>query len=509
MSPFIKCISSEEMARVENLAIAAGCSEMDFMEKAGRGVAEACQAHEPKLLKKGVTLFAGTGNNGADAFVAGRYLLEAGASVEAFFVATSQHISPLCEEQRRCFTRAGGIIHEVTDKAHLPTELEGVIIDGLVGTGFKTPAQPLLLHAIERINTLKCVVFSVDIPSGLSGTHGKMTNEAVTAHYTVYLEMAKIGFFTGGGWEYVGKLIRVGFGLPKAYSDMAQAQALLPTPSYLKSLLPSIKRCRHKYEAGYVIGWAGASSMAGAASLSSTAAIHAGAGIVRLFYTEGIDPALLATAVEVIKEKLILSDLSSIYAEMKRAKSFFIGPGLGREPPVMLAIAQLLNKLSIPAVIDADALYYLAEHPSAFPPPLSILTPHRGEMQRLLETWPGRKEGEDLQQACSRYAKEKKVVLILKGAPTFIFDGDTPAVIIPYGDPGMATAGSGDVLTGVLAAMLAEGLPPKEAAILGVYLHAVAGERAAREKTSFCMVASDIIDYLPRAFKTLLYKAKE
>jgi NAD(P)H-hydrate epimerase len=186
-------------------------------------------------------------------------------------------------------------------------------------------------------------------------------------------------------------------------------------------------------------------------------------------------------------------DLKRIQEESKRATAYFVGPGLGRTPDVEKLLHQLLSNASLPTVLDADALYFLAQNPSWKIPNHSILTPHHGEMEKLLKKKPALK-------TCQAYVEKHQTTLVLKGAPTIVFHPEKKPLVIAHGDPGMATAGSGDVLTGILASLLAQKMPPDEAAALGVYLHARAGEIASLNLTSYCMIASDILKYLPEAF---------
>ncbi|MBP9841935.1 MAG: NAD(P)H-hydrate dehydratase, partial [Simkaniaceae bacterium] len=229
----------------------------------------------------------------------------------------------------------------------------------------------------------------------------------------------------------------------------------------------------HKYEAGYVVALAGSKGMSGAAFLACLAALRTGAGIVRLFHPPGMggNPPM----------ELICEEWSheSILKEAQRASAFIIGPGLGSFYPVQ----EVVGQLSAPCVVDGDGLYLLKDI-EIFAP--HIFTPHVGEMTRLLGTYP-------TLELCQAYSEEKGATIVLKGAPTFIFHPGCQPVIVTAGDPGMATAGSGDVLTGMIAALLAQGMEGREAAILGVYLHGKAGEEAAKKYTSYSMIASDLI----------------
>ena len=498
-----KVVTSEEMSRIDKLACGLGSSEADFMERAGIGVAEIIYDFIEKNSKeRKVYVFCGKGNNGGDGYTAALHLKNKGLDVEVIQLFGYNECSNLCKIQSDRFQKLGGVIHPIQNHSDIKLSLSGVVIDALVGTGFKGGAKGLLAEVIEKINASHLPVFSIDIPSGLCGTTGKVETVAIRAYCTIFLELAKIGFFIGRGWDFIGKLRSVSFGLPKQYIDSAAPEAFLPVEKDFKGLLPEIKRSRHKYEAGYVIAVAGSATMPGAAILSANAAIHSGAGMVRLFHPHEMEE-LYSAPVEIIREGWDLEDFSSIDKQMKKGSALLVGPGVGRDKKTKKMLKSLFSKTLLPSVIDADALHFLSENPYWKLPDISVLTPHVGEMQKLLEA-ECILASVDFFHACQKYAAKKDVVLVVKGAPTIIFYHNKVPVIMPYGDPGMATAGSGDVLTGVIAALLAQKVPAYEAALLGVYLHAIAGSIAASDKTSYCMVASDIITYLPKAFEKLL-----
>jgi ADP-dependent NAD(P)H-hydrate dehydratase / NAD(P)H-hydrate epimerase len=357
---------------------------------------------------------------------------------------------------------------------------------GLVGTGFKGKASGALAKAITWANNTDLPILAIDIPSGLNGTTGEVGSVAIDAVGTIYLGLPKIGFFLEKGWDMVGDLAGVDFGLPEEFIDEAKEEALLLDPTSLH--LPPLRRSRHKYEAGYVLGIAGSPQMPGAAALATAGVLRSGAGIVRLFSMPDTPTDQLLA--EVIHEEY---DLKKIKEESKRAAAYFIGPGLGRTSETEKLLKQLFTSLRLPTVIDADALYFLAKNPSTKLPKHSILTPHHGEMEKLLKKKPTLKN-------CQAYVEKHKTTLVLKGAPSIVFHPGKKPLVIAHGDPGMATAGSGDVLTGILAGLLAQKMTPGEAAALGVYLHARAGEIAGLSLTSYCMIASDILKYLPQAF---------
>ncbi len=493
----LKVVTALEMARIEQLAYADGASESQFMDNAGKAIAEIV---EDCIEDKVVTLLVGKGNNGGDAYIAGVYLIEKGFSVTACAIYPTDEWSPLCSKMHQRFKESGGRSHYLNGECPLELPLQGVILDGLVGTGFKGSAEGVLAEVIWRINESNLPIFAIDIPSGLDGNTGNVKTVAIKADATIYLGLPKLGFFIGQGWDHVGELINADFGLKKEYIAQAKEDACLVDLDKIHNLLPEIHRSRHKYDAGYVLGIAGSPGMAGAAILSSYAALRSGAGIVRLFHPAGMENELCRAPYELIREGFELDLAKRVMVEQERARAAFFGPGMGRGKEVGKMLKDLLAKMQIPCVLDADALYHLAENPTFKIPKQCVLTPHYQEMIRLLNSFKKLKGKTFDWSDCQQFVDAKKVTLVLKGAPTVIFHPDTKPYIVTAGDPGMATAGSGDVLTGIIAACLAQGNDLLSGAVLAVCLHGLSGEIAAEELTAYCMTASDLIEYLPEAF---------
>jgi NAD(P)H-hydrate epimerase len=407
---FLKVVTSEEMKRIEKTALSQGFSE-------GVGLYGKGGQHIPTTLlsllkdqreKKKVIVFAGKGNNGADAFAAARHLASSEIFVKVVHLYPDSECSALCQMQK---AKVLNEFPEATDLslAALEIDQDDLILDGLVGTGFTGAAKGRLLQSIEKINSSKATIISIDIPSGLSGTTGKKESECVKAHITIYLELPKWGFFTSDGWNHVGKIMRASFGLDEEFVDSAHACALLPLETGIKDLMPNIKRCWHKYQRGYVLGYAGQKLMQGAAVLSSAAALRTGSGIVRLFYP---DEHIAMMPVEVIQE---LYDPQRFLDEAARASSCFIGPGLGRDDLTCCRLKDIISQIKIPCVLDADALYYLSKDPKASLPDNVVLTPHHGEMSRLLASVDFCHSDNDMLALCQRYADTKRCCIVLKG----------------------------------------------------------------------------------------------
>ncbi|KAG6559227.1 Bifunctional NAD(P)H-hydrate repair enzyme Nnr [Candidatus Rhabdochlamydia oedothoracis] len=490
----IKVVTAQEMKDIENRAFQKGCSELGFMQQAGISVAMQVEKFtQERKLPKEVLLFAGRGNNAGDGFAAGAILVAKGYSVIAYPIYPVERFSALCRNMYENFCSQGGKIEFSLEKIQERMSHAGLILDALVGTGMKKSADNELAAAIEIANRSKLPILAIDIPSGLNGTTGEVGLIAIHATKTIYLELAKTGFFLRDGWDHVGEIVRGGFGLPE---DQVKASACLLNLSSLK--LPLIQRSWHKYQKGYVVAIAGSEEMPGAAVLASYAALRSGAGIVRVF-----SPDKILVPYEMMHQTLDDKNFDALDQEIARAKAVLVGPGLGRVKKTDKIVQHLL-KFNKPLVIDADALFSLATHSSWKLPPSCILTPHKQEMKRLLES--DTTQEIDWLFLCQNYVDEKQVTLVLKGAPTFIFTCGHLPLIITQGDPALATAGSGDVLTGVIAALLCHRLTSRYAAALGCFIHAVAGKKAAEDLTSYSVIASDLVKYLPKAL-SLMKKA--
>lgn len=484
-----KVISAKEMKRVEKLSIDEGACDETYMLKAGEGIAARVEAFiKENCLEKTVTLLVGKGNNGGDAFVAGTFLLNRGYEVEAYHMVSTKESSPLCQKQEKAFLSAGGEV-----KRGKELSFKGVILDGLLGTGFQGKLEDKMAEVIQKANRSKLPILAIDIPSGVDGNTGDIDPIAIEAKETIFLGLPKLGFFLKEGYNAIGKLRGVDFGMDVRFIHEAKAAAHLLNEKMVPELLPPIKRNRHKYQAGYVIALAGSPGMPGAAMLSCLAALRTGAGIVRLFHPKGMEGELTTSPYELIRTSYEWGDTSQIFEEAKRASVALIGPGMGKLEEMHAFVQKVVMALEIPCVIDTDALFHLKMFPQG-----AILTPHHQEMSILLGS-------QTLsQEACQQFVDLHQVTVVLKGAPTWIYHPHKLPLIIPVGDPGMATAGTGDVLTGMIAALVAQKLKGREAATLAVYLHGLAGERAAQEKTSYSIIATDLIAALPAAFQRLL-----
>lgn len=497
----MKIVTAKEMGRLESLAYKEGSLEEDFMEQAGKGVAEVVQRAIanyhclPKIL-----LLCGSGNNAGDAYVAGCYLLKGGFQVSALSCTSpKREVSKLCRLQSQRFFNAGGLLVEFNPAKKAPFEDAAILIDGLLGTGFHGALSVELKHLIAQANGSKLPIISVDIPSGINGSTGEVAEEVIQATETVFLGLPKSGCFLPEAWQFVGKIHIHNFGLKESTIQQGNEDYILMTDNLIAPLLPPISRIRHKYQAGYVVGIGGSLGMPGAPTMASFASLRVGAGIMRLFYPHEMGHELLNLPVEVIRQGY--HNLDVILEALPKANAVFIGPGMGTSLESKKILPQLLAKITSPCVIDADALTILAEQELFFPRQ-AILTPHHGEMKKLLKIKEKKLPFQKLLEKTIDFAKKERVTVVLKGAPTFIIHEDQKPFVCFHGDPGMATAGSGDILTGIIAGFLAQKPEiPLHAALLGVQFHAMAGEDAASKWSSYAMIATDILDHLPAVFK--------
>ncbi len=500
-----RVVAPKQMAKLEAAVYEQGIDEGSLMEEAGKGVAHYVQKYcLDQGLEKRAVLLCGKGNNAGDAYVTGVHLLRAGYKVTALEIANPLGCSTLCQQQYYRFMKAGGqvmILSEGMPPEDLIFQAASVIVDGIFGTGFHGKITGLTADLIKLANASKKPIISIDIPSGLNGETGNVDNVSIQAEQTVYLGFPKIGFFINDGWDCVGRVDGVDLGLPETSENTLEVPLYMMTTKAAKKMMPAIKKSRHKYQAGYVVGIAGSKEYPGAALLSSLAALRGGAGIVRLLYPFDMAPDLQSCPYELIKTPYHYDNIEPVLEHIVKAKAVFIGPGMGRTPEMQAFLRELLPRIDKPCVIDADAIHFLANNEQCKIPKNCIFTPHRAEMAYLLKTKVPAKVDFNFLKKVKDFAAEKEATVILKGGPSFIAGAVSELSVNPTGDPGMATAGSGDVLTGLLASLLAQGVPGFEAALLGVFIHGKAGEFAADERTSRSMIAGDILEHFAAAWK--------
>lgn len=511
----------EQMRQIDARAIGGNRQRgLELMERAGRAVADKAAemlGTAPIGRRQRVCILCGPGNNGGDGLVAARLLSEGGRTAEVFLLGRQGELKGDARANLGRLKKAGLKVREIVSRAGLE-ELRASLsqaalaIDALFGTGFRGPAQKLSAEAIEALNRSGALVLAVDIPSGVDGLTGKAEGPAVRAAATVTMGLLKTGLLFSPGREHSGQVATADIGLPPEAVAAQGIGTCLCHPAGLKEWLPGRRPDAHKGDCGKVLVLAGSAGMAGAACLAAEAALRSGAGLVYLGVPESLvdlvqvklTEAVVLPLAETRSRSLALMSLERILKAAQHCQAVALGPGLSNHPETAELACEIVRQVAGPLVLDADGINALAGRPETLrsAPGKLVLTPHHAELSRLSGVPAGQIRADPLGQARLAAGRFGHPVA-LKGAPTVTAVPDGRSWINPTGNPGMATAGSGDVLTGLMAGLLAQGMAPERAAVLGIYLHGLAGDLAAEEMTQYCLLASDIIRHLPGAFKSL------
>lgn len=430
-------------------------------------------------------LLAGSGNNGGDAFLLGQRALQEGFEVEAIALASAAEGDAL--RARLAFVAAGGRI--VDAQAGTPLPAVDVCVDGLFGSGLSRPLDGIAAALVGRLHVAACPVLALDVPSGLDADNGSCLGPAVRAAATISFVAWKRGLFTADGADCCGALTLAGLDLPDAAGAGESADAELLDDA-LGRLLPPRRQNSNKGLFGHVLLIGGDSGMGGSIRLAGAAALRSGAGLVSVATRHDNVVALNAAQAELMAHGV--ADGAGLAPLLARASVVGIGPGLG-QGAWSQALFDAVLACTQACVLDADALNLLARAPRALPPG-RVLTPHPGEAARLLGCDVARIQ-RDRFAAARAIAARYAAVVVLKGAGSLIAAPDGRVAVCRWGNPGMASGGMGDVLTGVVAALLAQGLSSWDAACLGVAVHARAGDRAAGDAPRG-LVAGDLLEPL-------------
>ena len=528
----MKLVTAEEMRLAEQAAVERGDTWEGLMERAGQAVAREVLAR----VKKGkrALLLVGPGNNGGDALVAGRHLREAGWAVVAYLWKRGGPADRLVEALMGC---GGQVVSAETDEGMevLTRELgqADVVVDGLLGMGLARPIEGPLRDIVEAVNRVSGpLVVAVDLPTGVHADTGQVLGVAVRAAVTVTMGWAKRGLYQFPGAEYAGEVVVAEIGIPEEFLKGVQAEVL--DEERLRAVLPVRRRDGHKGTFGRVLVVAGSLHYTGAPYLAAMAAYRVGAGLVTLAPPRTIYPILAARALETTFLPLPEGEVGAVGEgaikvlgeAIGRYQVLVLGCGLGQEEGTVAFVRRLLRVRERPQpgigflprveveefegelpllVLDADGLNALAGVPEWWknlPPGRVVLTPHPGEMARLL----GASQDEVLASrmaVAQRAATTWKQVVVFKGANTVVAHPEGKVVVNPVACPALATAGTGDVLAGAIGGFLAQGVAPFEAALLGVYVHGLAGKIVEEEVGPAGGVAGQVLEALPKALRRL------
>lgn len=498
----MKVYSTRDVKRMDSYTIEhEPISSIDLMERAALLVAQEIMTQWHTGVR--VVVFAGWGNNGGDGLAVARLLSQAGYRGRVYLFNPFSKLSPdtLHNRQRLAEARNFSFVEVVNEFIPPPLDNNTLVIDALFGAGLNAPLSGGFTSLVDYINQSAASVVSIDVPSGLMGEDNSDSNYryVVQATLTLTFQFPKLAFFFAeneycvGAWKALDIAIH-----PDILTEIA-------TPYYytqeadIKALLHPLSRFASKHLLGHVLLYAGSIGMIGAAVLAAKAVMQTGAGLLTVHL-----PRCGYTIMQsVVPEAMVQLDTNERYiTEMPlnhRYEAIAVGQGLGRKAETAEALYRLLLQLSRPAVIDADALNILSDHIEwlAYLPKHTIITPHTKEFDRLFGN-----HTNSYQRLCKarEMAKRYQLVIVLKGAHTAIVDPTGDVHINSTGNAGMATAGSGDVLAGIIASLLAQGYLPKEAARIGVYLHGLAGDIAAREHSPQAVTAGRIVEAIGKAY---------
>ena len=479
-------------------------ASIDLMERAAQALTDA-------IIKRWgadtpVTVFAGPGNNGGDALAVARLLSERGYRVEVYLFNPKGHLSEDCEENRDRLVALPQVdFHEVTAQ-FVPPQLtaEHLVVDGLFGSGLNKPLSGGFAAVVRYINASSAKVVAIDVPSGLMGEDNSYNVPAhiIRADVTLSLQLPKLAFFFAENESYVGEWDLLDIGLSELAIEEMDTDFYLTENEEMPLMLKPRGRFSHKGTYGRALLIAGSEGMAGASVLAARACLRSGVGLLTV-HVPFCNNSIVQTAVPEAMTEIDPNDVCfSEAADTDDYTAVAIGPGLGKRQATENALLEQIETIQGPLVLDADALNLLGMHRDYLEqlPQNCVLTPHPKELERLVGKC--QNSYERLEKA-RELADAAQVYVVLKGAWTAVVTPQGKVFLNPTGNAGMATGGSGDVLTGVLLALLAQGYEPEVAARLGVYVHGLAGDIARKKYGMTGMTASDIVACLPLAWRML------
>lgn len=514
----MKVVTASQMRELDRRATEEfGIPSLLLMENAGLQAVLEMERSFPRLRPSRVAIVCGRGNNGGDGFVVARHLFERGTAVEIFLLAKRSDVKGDARTNLEIIRKMGVPISEVATSQDLQATREAIggadmVVDAILGTGTAGAAKGLFAEAIELLNRSGRPIVALDIPSGLSSDEGEIPGPSINATLTITFGLPKRGLILFPAASRAGRVVTVDIGLPsQLLSDTILDVSLLEADDAAAALPPRDPNA-HKGTYGHVLVLAGSPGKTGAAAMCALSALRIGAGLVTLGVPESLNDIMEAKLTEVMTEPLpetrertiALAALHKVLTLMEGKRVLAVGPGLSTHPETSELVRELLSAARVPLVVDADAINALGPKLETLPKatvPL-ILTPHPGELARLLSI-----SREEVVQnripIAQKVATSFKVHLVLKGGRTLVVDPEGRVAINMTGNPGMASGGTGDVLTGLIAGLLAQGVNAGLAARAGVYLHGLAGDLAAEAVGQEAMLASDLMAQIPDAIRRL------
>lgn len=509
-----RIVSAEDAGNIDRYAMdIEGYSGFNLMKKAGNAIADLSYVLCQKYSFSHCQIFCGKGNNGGDGYVAARVLHLKGIHTEVFMTTHPETLTGDAAEHWKEMKKSGisPIIIEEAEELPPYIKTKAVWIDAILGTGLRNDVRGKIrkiLHILVKNHTDQPVV-AVDIPSGIDGTNGRCLGPVLKADLTAVMGFYKWGNFLNEGKFYGGDKILIDLGYSPKSLNQTELTVELCSDERVRTLIKPVRATDHKYSRGQMVCIGGQVDMPGAPALACMAGLRSGAGMVRtispsqtckLIYSQ--NPEIICHPVK--KEYICESDMSLWHTLSAKTSAVLIGPGLGRRAETKSFVETFLSHETVPAVLDADALHLV--NPDLIRQASSplILTPHEGEFLSLTGI---KKEllSRDPVKAVHKCAMKLKQIIHLKSSTSLTALPDGRIYIHPQGSPGMATAGSGDVLGGIICSLLCQGHSPESAVLTGAFIHGKAGEKAAELKGIRGMIATDIIYCLPEVLKSYEY----
>lgn len=511
-------VTAEQMKELDRRTIESfGIPGVVLMESAGRGCVDALFRHFPDIHHMKIGIAAGRGNNGGDGFVIARYLASRHMDVAVYLLSEKHRVRGDAAANLRLLDQMKVPVHEVPDtpafeRCQSRMERCDLWVDALLGTGLRSEVRGLFKRCIEWLNGRNKPILAVDIPSGLDSDTGTPCGCSVRATVTVTFGFPKIGQILLPGAEFVGRLEVVDIGIPPAVVDAVGPQHHLLTRHRARGVIQHRGLQCHKGTTGHLLVVAASPGKTGAAAMTGRAAMRVGAGLVTLGVPQSLNPTMESLLTEVMTvplpenrdQTLGLSAFGKITRLLESKKCLAVGPGLGTNKSTWNLVRRLIQSSPVPVVVDADALNALVGETGVLcnlKVPV-IMTPHPGEMARLVRKTTAQVQSDRPGEARG-FATKYKVHLVLKGARTVVAHPDGTVVINPTGNPGMAAGGMGDVLTGMIAGFVVQGIGVREAIEGAVYLHGCAADFLSCSKGPVGFLASEVIDVLPEQIKAL------
>jgi ADP-dependent NAD(P)H-hydrate dehydratase / NAD(P)H-hydrate epimerase len=501
----IPVLTAAETEVIDRRSVERGTTVETLMERAGLAAAHVAAGLAGGAYGRRATIVCGKGNNGGDGLMAARHLARWGMAVDVFLLGDADTLGPPVDAKLSQLSLSGvGVREGSGERIARALDRADVAIDAIFGTGFRGLPEGQHLEAIRALNGGPAPVVAIDIPSGVEGDTGAVRGDAVSADVTVAMGAPKVGDILPPGSSHAGIVEIADIGIP---SDLLRADVSLIEPADLRSWLPVRAEDAHKRSSGVVLVIGGSARMTGAPRLVAEGALRAGAGLVTIAVPEPILEVVQANALEPTflglpadADGSVSEDAWELLAsELEGFDAVAIGPGLSRAPGAAALARRVILESTVPVVADADAVNAFAGRAAelAGRATAGVITPHTGEFGRLFGM-PASEVLEDRLGFARKAATETAGVVLLKGPRTLVAGPDGQVLVNPTGGPSLATGGSGDVLTGIIAALVARGLDPVEAAAAGAYVHGRSGELAARGFGEGSM-ASDIARAVPAA----------